>query len=57
MIAAPIPANEQERLQELIRYEVLYTQYEEDFDQIVQLASAICKTPISTITLLDFNKQ
>lgn len=57
MIEAPIPANEQERLQELIRYEVLYTQYEEDFDQIVQLASAICKTPISTITLLDFNKQ
>lgn len=57
MIAAPIPVNEQERLQELIRYEVLYTQYEEDFDQIVQLASAICKTPISTITLLDFNKQ
>lgn len=57
MVAAPIPVNEQERLQELIRYEVLYTQYEEDFDQIVQLASAICKTPISTITLLDFNKQ
>ncbi len=57
MIAAPIPANEQERLQELIRYEVLYTQYEEDFDQIVQLASAICKTPMSTITLLDFNNQ
>lgn len=57
MIAAPIPTNEQERLQELIRYEVLYTQYEEDFDQIVQLASAICKTPISTITLLDFNTQ
>jgi len=57
MIPAPIPFNEQERLQELIRYEVLYTQYEQDFDQIVQLASTICKTPISTITLLDFNKQ
>ncbi|MBL0882138.1 MAG: GAF domain-containing sensor histidine kinase [Chitinophagaceae bacterium] len=57
MIAAPIPVSEQERLQELMRYEVLYTQYEEDFDQIVQLASAICKTPISTITLLDYKKQ
>lgn len=57
MIYAPMPDNEQERLHELIRYEVLYTQYEEDFDQIVRLASAICKTPISTITLLDFNKQ
>lgn len=57
MIAAPIPANEKARLQELIRYEVLHTQAEEDFDQIVRLASAICQTPISTITLLDFNKQ
>ncbi len=57
MITAPMPANEQERLRELIRYEVLHTQYEEDFDQIVQLASAICKTPISTITLIDFNTQ
>lgn len=57
MIAAPIPANEQERLQELMRYEVLYTQYEEDFDQIVELASTICQTPISTITLIDATKQ
>jgi len=53
----PIAANEQERLMELLRYEVLHTQYEEDFDQIVQLASSICKTPISTITLLDIHKQ
>lgn len=57
MILSPIAANEQERLSELLRYEVLYTQYEEDFDQIVQLASSICKTPISTITLLDIHKQ
>lgn len=57
MILAPQAANEQERLLELMRYEVLHTQYEEDFDQIVQLASSICKTPISTITLLDAHKQ
>ncbi|HCL06687.1 MAG TPA: histidine kinase [Chitinophagaceae bacterium] len=57
MILSPTAANEQERLMELLRYEVLYTQYEEDFDQIVQLASSICKTPISTITLLDAHKQ
>jgi signal transduction histidine kinase len=57
MILSPIAANEQERLMELLRYEVLHTQYEEDFDQIVQLASSICKTPISTITLLDIHKQ
>lgn len=57
MILSPIAANEQERLLQLLRYEVLHTQYEEDFDQIVQLASSICKTPISTITLLDVHKQ
>lgn len=57
MIVAPATANEQERLMELLRYEVLQTQYEEDFDQIVQLASSICNTPISTITLLDIHKQ
>lgn len=57
MILAENPINEQDRLQELLRYEVLHTQYEEDFDQIVQLASSICKTPISTITLLDIHQQ
>lgn len=57
MILSPIADNEQERLLDLLRYEVLHTQYEEDFDQIVQLASSICKTPISTITLLDIHKQ
>lgn len=57
MILSPVAANEQERLMELLRYEVLHTQYEEDFDQIVKLASSICKTPISTITLLDMHKQ
>lgn len=57
MILAENPINEQDRLKELLRYEVLHTQYEEDFDQIVQLASSICKTPISTITLLDIHQQ
>ncbi len=57
MILAPQASNEQERLLELMRYEVLHTQYEEDFDQIVKLASSICQTPISTITLLDIHKQ
>ncbi len=57
MILSPIAANEPERLLELLRYEVLHTQYEEDFDQVVQLASFICQTPISTITLLDAHQQ
>lgn len=57
MTKAPIPPNEQERLEELYRFDVLYTQYEEDFDQIVKLASEICKVPISTISLIDRHRQ
>lgn len=57
MILAPQPSNESERLRELMRYEVLHTQYEEDFDDIVRLASSICETPISTITLIAQNQQ
>lgn len=57
MQEAVIPPNEQERLEELYRFDVLYTQYEEDFDQIVKLASEICKVPISTISLIDRHRQ
>lgn len=53
----PLPENEPERLQELFRYDVLNTQAEEDFDEIVKLASEICQVPISTITLIDSYRQ
>lgn len=57
MIAAAIPENEVERLNDLYRYEVLDTVYEAEFDEIVQLASKLCNAPISTITLVDFDRQ
>lgn len=57
MIAAPIPANEKERLQKLKEYNILDTPQEESFDEIVKLASIICKAPISTITLIDEKRQ
>jgi signal transduction histidine kinase len=52
-----IPANEQERLQALREYELLDSESEKEFDEIVSLASFICQTPISTITLIDEHRQ
>lgn len=52
-----IPANEQERLHALREYELLDSESEKEFDEIVSLASFICQTPISTITLIDENRQ
>jgi signal transduction histidine kinase len=57
MIVAPLPDNESERLNELYRYALLDTETEKDFDDIVTLASQICNTPISTITLIDASRQ
>lgn len=57
MQAAAIPHNEQLRLAELYNYDILNTQYEEDFDEVVQLASQICNVPISLISLIDADRQ
>ncbi len=57
MIPAQVPADEQQRLRELYNLELLDTPYEQEFDDIVRIASKICGTPISTITLIDSNRQ
>jgi len=57
MTAAEIPLNDSNRLAELYKYELLDSVYEQEFDQIVQLASIICKVPISLITLVDLDRQ
>jgi len=50
-------ANENERLKELHRYNILDTAGEKDFDEIVKLAANICETPIALISLVDQNRQ
>jgi signal transduction histidine kinase len=54
---APLPENEQQRLAELYSYEILDTPADEDFDDVVHLASTICHTPLSDITLIDAERQ
>ena len=49
--------NEQLRLEELDTYQLMDSFAEKEFDNMVELASAICEMPISLITLLDTNRQ
>lgn len=57
MIKPEIPTNEQDRLKALQSYEILDSNYEEVFDNFVKLASEVCETKISTISLIDQNRQ
>ena len=53
----PIAENEEERLAALYQLNILDSEPEEVFDDIVKLASAICEKPIAMISLLDRNRQ
>jgi signal transduction histidine kinase len=57
MISAPIPENENTRLQDLYNSTLLDTAQEEEFDEIVKFASQLCNTTISLISLVDSNRQ
>lgn len=52
-----LPLNEKERLNALNEYSILDTLPEKEFDDITKIASVICQTPISLITLIDSNRQ
>lgn len=57
MNKAPIPTNDARRLKVLWQYEVLDTVPEEIFDDLTELASAICESPIALISLVDESRQ
>lgn len=57
MISAPLHEREAQRLEALLRYEVLDSEDETVFDELTQLASHICGAPISLISLIDSNRQ
>jgi PAS domain S-box-containing protein len=54
---APLPPDEQERLNVLRRYEILDTDPEQNFDDLALLASQMCGTPIAMISFVEENRQ
>jgi signal transduction histidine kinase len=57
MQLAPIPRNDEDRLRALASLDILDTIGEESYQAIVRLASLICGTEISCITLVDRDRQ
>ncbi|HLL52963.1 MAG TPA: response regulator [Myxococcaceae bacterium] len=57
MKTAPLPPNEQQRLETLRKTNLLDSLPEPEFDSFTKLASFICQTPIALISLIDENRQ
>ena len=57
MKTAPLHPQEKQRLKKLYDYDVLDTEAEQVFDDLTRLASEICGTPISLISLVDPDRQ
>ncbi len=57
MSTVPLTPNEEERLAALRSYHILDTATEQDFDELTELASVVCGTPIALISLVDKDRQ
>ena len=53
----PVPSNEAERLRALRNYHIVDSLPDAEFDRLTELASLICGTPISLISLIDEKRQ
>ena len=56
-IPASIPKNEEQRLKDLLSYNVLDTEAEKCFDDLTALAAQISGVPISLVSLIDGKRQ
>lgn len=54
---APFPLDEEERVLSLEHLEVLDSAPEQGFDDVVQLATTLCETPIALVSLVDRERQ
>lgn len=57
MKAPELPSNEPQRLKELASFEVLDTDPERNFDEIVDLVSKLLDVPIALVSLVDEDRQ
>jgi len=56
-VAFPIPTNEQGRLSALRELAIVDSSPEQIYDDVAQLAAAICRTPIAMINFIDADRQ
>lgn len=56
-MSAPLPPNEQARLDALKEYAILDTDPEDSYDDMVRVAAFICGTPTALVTLVDSKRQ
>lgn len=56
-IKHPIPANEQDRLAALRRYNIIDTLPEEEFNDIAKLVAYICDVPAAHVSFMDETRQ
>jgi serine/threonine-protein kinase len=57
MLEAPIPDDEETRLELLKACRIMYTPAEQAFDEVARLAADLCDTEIALITLVDAERQ
>jgi hypothetical protein len=57
MPPAPIPLNEEKRLEVLHGFDILDRPAEKAFDDLVRLALYICETPIAAVSFIDKDRQ
>ncbi|WBY00634.1 sensor domain-containing phosphodiesterase [Ramlibacter tataouinensis] len=55
--ATLLPADEPQRLAELRDVSLLDTEADEEYDSLVQLAAAVCGTPMAALTFVDATRQ